>query len=179
MNKICRDCGVDKPVDDFYKHPTGTLGRGPYCKECTKLRAKKSAQLDRMLGIPKAITANGLERKRQYQREYRKTHREQIAVAARPLNAARRLLVKERSDGSVTKAFMEVLYAQTSCAYCRAFVPRQDRTSDHAIPLTRGGLHSVRNLAMACRPCNSRKGDQTDVEFCGRSVVVALEVFEC
>jgi len=32
----CKDCGQDKPVDAFYKHPKMTLGVLSSCKECRK-----------------------------------------------------------------------------------------------------------------------------------------------
>ena len=39
LGKCCRTCGVTKPLDDFYRHPTTTSGRQSSCKECHKTRA--------------------------------------------------------------------------------------------------------------------------------------------
>lgn len=34
MSKICRKCGQEKPLVDFYKHPLGADGYNGVCKEC-------------------------------------------------------------------------------------------------------------------------------------------------
>jgi 5-methylcytosine-specific restriction endonuclease McrA len=49
------------------------------------------------------------------------------------------------------------------CVYCHAEgVPLQ---IEHLIPRSRGGGNSASNLAIACEPCNTRKGNQTASEF--------------
>jgi 5-methylcytosine-specific restriction endonuclease McrA len=49
------------------------------------------------------------------------------------------------------------------CSYCGATgIPLQ---LDHIIPRARGGSNRVSNLALACEPCNQRKGKQTAREF--------------
>ena len=50
-----------------------------------------------------------------------------------------------------------------TCIYCGAEnVPLE---IEHLIPKSRGGSNRVSNLAIACRPCNQAKGNQTAVEF--------------
>lgn len=39
---------------------------------------------------------------------------------------------------------------------------------DHIIPVTRGGSHDLTNLCVACKPCNSSKGDRLLSEWRGR-----------
>ena len=48
-----------------------------------------------------------------------------------------------------------------SCHYCGQCVPLAQRTSDHVIPLSRGGKHTPGNVVRACRQCNSRKNART------------------
>lgn len=49
------------------------------------------------------------------------------------------------------------------CAYCRKKdIPLQ---IEHITPKIRGGSNRVTNLALACQPCNQRKGEQTAAEF--------------
>ena len=49
------------------------------------------------------------------------------------------------------------------CAYCGAKdTPLQ---VEHIVPKARGGSDRVSNLALACEPCNIRKGTQTAEEF--------------
>jgi hypothetical protein len=44
--KTCFNCGTEKPLDDFYRHPTMKDGRLGKCKECTKadVRANYAAK---------------------------------------------------------------------------------------------------------------------------------------
>ncbi len=52
---------------------------------------------------------------------------------------------------------------QRKCAYCgKKDIPLE---VEHINPRVRGGTDRVSNLAIACRPCNQRKGDQTAAEF--------------
>ena len=44
------------------------------------------------------------------------------------------------------------------CYYCREPVALDKATLDHIIPLSRGGSNLRTNLAVACFPCNHRKG---------------------
>jgi 5-methylcytosine-specific restriction endonuclease McrA len=49
------------------------------------------------------------------------------------------------------------------CVYCQAQgIPLQ---IEHLTPRSRGGSNRASNLAMACEPCNTRKGTQTASEF--------------
>lgn len=50
-----------------------------------------------------------------------------------------------------------------TCAYCHAKnVPLE---VEHIVPKARGGSDRVSNLALACRPCNIKKGTKTAEEF--------------
>jgi 5-methylcytosine-specific restriction endonuclease McrA len=50
-----------------------------------------------------------------------------------------------------------------TCAYCgKKNVPLE---AEHIIPRGKGGSGRVSNLAIACRPCNQKKGNRTAAEF--------------
>jgi len=51
------------------------------------------------------------------------------------------------------------------CHYCNEPLDTCKWSLDHAIPLSRGGSHKVRNLRVCCGRCNRRKGSLTNVEF--------------
>ena len=46
-DKVCRDCRLAKPLDEFARNATGTFGRGSYCKPCQKIRRKRHYDLNR------------------------------------------------------------------------------------------------------------------------------------
>jgi len=51
------------------------------------------------------------------------------------------------------------------CKYCGRFAP--DGEPDHVVPLSRGGLDALDNLAWACAACNGSKGSKTLQEWEG------------
>ncbi|MEA3337231.1 MAG: HNH endonuclease [Chloroflexota bacterium] len=53
---------------------------------------------------------------------------------------------------------------QYTCQYCGATPGRGDLTIDHVMPRSRGGRTEWENVAVACRPCNQRKGNRTPRE---------------
>ena len=52
-----------------------------------------------------------------------------------------------------------------TCFYCRASLDDYDRTVDHLIPESRGGIRANSNKVPACGACNRLKGDMTPDEF--------------
>lgn len=122
------------------------------------------------------------ELNRQNNKEWSKKNREKIQARNKrqrdknpEKERARKRLVefnrnntkRARSDGTVTKELLVSLYSSEWCHYCRCWVDRVERTIDHAVPLSRGGMHSSSNLVMSCNSCNSRKGNRTPAEFFG------------
>lgn len=68
-------------------------------------------------------------------------------------------------DGTVTPIVIWLFQESRICRYCGKDTPLKERTIDHMQPLSRGGCHSVMNLALACKECNQRKGNKTLIEF--------------
>lgn len=69
---------------------------------------------------------------------------------------------RRRSAGNLrTKIFMRDRYR---CQYCGHRGPLADLSLDHILPRSRGGKTTPENLCVACRVCNSRKGDRTPAE---------------
>lgn len=55
-----------------------------------------------------------------------------------------------------------------TCMYCGYRRTAASMDIDHIIPVVRGGSNNEDNLQVICRPCNQRKGLQTDEEFRSR-----------
>lgn len=51
----------------------------------------------------------------------------------------------------------------TRCAYC--LQPTDAPARDHIVPFSAGGNESYDNIVPACRPCNSRKGAKSLLQF--------------
>lgn len=77
---------------------------------------------------------------------------------------------KAGASGSHTSGEWIVLKLASGwrCAYCRCRLDEKTAHRDHRVPLSRGGSDSIENIAVCCKSCNSRKRNQTDVEFTER-----------
>lgn len=51
------------------------------------------------------------------------------------------------------------------CMYCGERKSTKTTDIDHKDPVVRGGVNKKENLQILCKPCNQRKGMQTDEEF--------------
>ncbi|MBW4661177.1 MAG: HNH endonuclease [Drouetiella hepatica Uher 2000/2452] len=45
------------------------------------------------------------------------------------------------------------------CWWCDCKLPSEQLTLDHLKPKSKGGSNSLENLRLACRPCNSSRGN--------------------
>lgn len=75
-------------------------------------------------------------------------------------------------DGStvdVTREQINALYEafDGKCAYCGAEEDGEGRRHavDHVIPVSRGGMHHLSNLVLACNSCNPSKGNKPLATF--------------
>ena len=100
-------------------------------------------------------------------REYCKSCKDKVSyrISKRKGKLARRARLRSVDTGKVTKQFLELLYNTKYCYYCHKLINRDDRTIEHLTPITRNGLHHPSNIVMACRWCNSSKGNKTEYEF--------------
>jgi hypothetical protein len=66
----------------------------------------------------------------------------------------------------------QLLAEHPLCEYCKAPLA-WDASIDHKTPTARGGQHTLDNLAVCCRRCNTLKGPATEEEF--RALLAFLE----
>jgi len=157
-----------------------------YCRSACRWAAKRARILS---------TEEGREKRRQIgnraylkqrdkwiekARAYAKTHREEQRLATRRWKAAnpdkvaahttdyqttRHLRVAAASDGTAGSAIAGLLRG-SRCLYCNArLADLQDKRLDHMHPVALGGSHSAANLALACDPCNAKKGAMPFVDW--------------
>lgn len=80
---------------------------------------------------------------------------------SRARNSRRRALLNGASTKQITQKEIARLYA-SNCLFCNSSGPID---LDHAIPLSRGGSHSIGNLIPLCDNCNSTKYNKTIMEW--------------
>lgn len=74
------------------------------------------------------------------------------------LKEKRAARIKANNDGTLTGNVIVKLFAQARvCPYCTRPMRSVEKSLDHIVPLSRGGAHSVYNVLVCCKTCNSRK----------------------
>lgn len=98
-----------------------------------------------------------LEKKKVYERRYRKTEGGKAVHAA--VTHRRRAAIAGTTDAPLTAVeWLAILKVNRyRCYYCKE---KTKLSMDHVIPLSKGGEHRKENVVPACIPCNSRKNDR-------------------
>jgi hypothetical protein len=64
-----------------------------------------------------------------------------------------------RRDKKQSRRFKDFAWVRFPyCQWCGIYVTRENATTDHVIPLTRGGSNGIWNLCLACKDCNHDHG---------------------
>lgn len=69
------------------------------------------------------------------------------------------MAVKGKIYGAKVKVDLNI------CYYCENSIDEFNRTVDHLIPESRGGIRANKNKVPSCGDCNKLKGDMTPEEF--------------
>lgn len=136
--KVCTNCGKEKDLTEFYSP------KRSHCKECERRSARTRMK------------------------RYNATIR---GKAMQALNDSRKAVRKiEDETGREIKddlTFLDVAFVlgYSECSYCGKDTPEAERTLDHITPMRQGGDNTFSNVTMACRSCNSSKGDYPALSF--------------
>jgi len=189
-SKVCKKCGEDKPLGEFYKSRSCLHGVQARCKDCIKLQNREAYKENshKWDKTRRAWREANVERIRENTRRYNDENRELIRKKQRKHRSENRELYRERqrarkvcpakqrvydntrraresgADGTCTPAqyLLKSEYHGNKCIYCGA---RDNLTVEHRIPLSRGGTNWPANLAPSCVSCNCSKGTRTETEF--------------
>jgi len=149
--KICIDCRTVKSLD-LFPNGRGYGNKQAYCIDCIKLRSQKTY----------------IEEKEIYHertRRWRAENPEANKSISRLSQYKRRATITANNDNTVTDDFLIAVYTTEICVWCHQYTEKKERTLEHIIPLSRGGYHSIFNIEMACRSCNSSKTNKTLQEW--------------
>jgi len=75
-----------------------------------------------------------------------------------PSVIARKNYLKRKHTATCSKHGIYVRDKAT-CQYCGNFVPENEKTMEHYIPKSKSGPFTWENILLACKDCNSKKGD--------------------
>ena len=172
--KTCTKCKASKALTEFGKHSGGRNGLQPSCKECRSVdhKAWREANKDRHAAKNAAWNEANKDRRATTGAAWYEANKDRKAATGAAWHAANldkvaasthRYRARKASNGVnlVTAAETAAIIAQP-CMACDAPAPS---TVEHLIPISRGGAHTIGNLAPLCQPCNSSKRDMTWAEW--------------
>lgn len=175
--KRCTKCGEPKPLSGFHRDRNRKDGHRDWCRVC--VRADHAANKERIKAKHRAWLAANADRVRSSHADWLVKNRDRVLATSAAYREANRVLIRQRkaakldvSRGYCQKRRALLIGARTGdpiiyreirqrdqgiCWLCGKPCPPHDITYDHAIPLSRGGQHSTRNLRLAHDLCNKRK----------------------
>jgi 5-methylcytosine-specific restriction endonuclease McrA len=181
QEKPCLRCGVVKPLNSFCVRRSRKDGRYCYCKTCETARVQavtsspesKAAKRDydkaRVAKLADKIKAAAAARypaaraaKIANAKAWVENNPERRRAIAKSYKARRRTV--ERDGISGPELLRWTAAQEKVCHWCGVDCSSGFHV-DHVMPLARGGLHEVENLAIACAPCNLSKQAKHPDEF--------------
>jgi|SRR5579884_1269984 len=175
-SKICPRCNNEYPLEEFPLDRSKKDGHYCYCVLCTveerrTYRATHQQELQayeqRRKGDPKRRAQdNDYHRRRSTLPEYQEKAKERQRrwTQANPEKLTEKSLRRRARlrEARVEKVDYRYIRQQSTglCYICQQPILPHHRTEfDHIIPITRGGSHTMDNIALVHRTCNRRKKD--------------------
>lgn len=168
----CRDCRkITKTAARQLKQILGLWKRpkqSTEAKRAQKARARLRQKQADPEGYAKKIAekrarqhARNPAARRERRQRWKRNNPEQRAVQRRQHKLKRRGV-----PGKHTVAELRARYAEQEgrCFWCREALS-DDYHRDHVIPVSKGGTNDIRNIVLACAPCNVRKSDTHPLEL--------------
>lgn len=181
----CRKCGLEKSVEHFARDKKSASGYDSRCNICERERSMKyremnpqkvkTSQAKYNATLKRVVTAARYQRSakaKALHERYRKLHPERLKKRAaswlrehpesnRLKTHRRRARVRGNGVFKILSKELRHLYSQP-CFACGSL---ENQTADHAIPVSRGGRHSIGNLITLCKTCNIKKHNRLFVEW--------------
>lgn len=160
VTRICIDCGEDKELKDLVPNKKCLHGHRKLCRSCNVLRVKARTNKTSKALYDKKRRAEKLEDLRAYDRVRSSLPHRKAAKAehTRRRKALIRNAVPDERDKEGIKAMYVLAQKLTKLTGIQMHV-------DHIHPLSKGGMHDVKNLQLLAAPLNLRKGSKTHFQL--------------
>ena len=176
--KRCTKCGkwLVANTFNFYKTTNCKYELNPKCKECykTNIRDRYNANIEKERTRSREYCRKHKSQKSEYFKKYYEAHkeenRERCKEYGKTLNgrvgrfnrACRRRQRAEQQGNGITKdQWVDMMkFFGWKCAYSGINLNRDNRTTDHIIPLAKGGANEIWNCVPMYGPYNFSKQDK-------------------
>lgn len=104
-------------------------------------------------------------------RSKRRDYHKQNPQYTKASTAKRRAKLKQITGSFTPKQWKDKITFWGNCCYlCKISLEGKTIHSEHRIPISRGGLNFISNIAPACEACNLKKGCLTEKEYRKKAV---------
>jgi 5-methylcytosine-specific restriction endonuclease McrA len=145
--------------------------------ENRKVRRKLNPEQEKL--YRKTYRLNHLEKMREYDRLWKLNRRSITPEKTREIERnnyqknPKRFIEKNRKRKTLKRSGivadcsqrLKLLELERFCHWCCCRLTDTNRSIDHVTPLNRGGHHIPENLVVACKKCNSSRGDKLISEW--------------
>lgn len=169
--KTCAKCDATLEIFQFYKQASRKDGLSYACKECLKKKSKlwRAENKERHRAYSAQWLKLNPEKARQTSKNWNEKNLEKVRASkekwaknnpeASRLKTLRRRAALRDAKQVTQKDIAKMM--QKGCIYCQA----RAEHIDHVIPISKGGIHSLGNLAPSCAKCNLSKGGKLVSEW--------------
>lgn len=176
--RICKVCGIGKPITEYHLDKGGSDGYRAQCKPCRNgymagyyvdnQESRVAYEADRRLNKPEHMRALDMVR-------YARNRAKRIALASDGTRTRRARLAGVKTDRGITVLGLRNTLGDR-CCYCDVemdfsrgvrgdgIAPNR-ATLEHVLPISRGGTHTFDNANLACHRCNVSKNSKTVDEW--------------
>lgn len=166
FQKKCTKCELVKSLDLFCRNKNTSDGRSVWCNICSNKNNMHwhCANREKALKSSKAWhAANPPDRKAVMERTRKWCQQNPEKAKAIQKNCKHKRRSKNRGQIKAIELSQWASLQKKVCHWCG--IKCSVYEIDHRFPLSKGGEHSLRNLVIACRPCNRKKGARCPIEF--------------
>ena len=159
QSKACNQCKQVKQVIDFYKDKSNKTGYRTRCKMCDIAHLQTLPRNRKQLNINNKRWADANKAKvKQKNANWKKANPEKV------MNSIHKRRAAKLANGTflILPKELKRFYGTQNCFYCGK---KSKITMDHAVPLNKGGTHSIGNLIASCLSCNTAKGGKFIMEY--------------
>lgn len=159
-SKICKDCKLSKPLEEYSQSFNKKYQRYYYqsiCKPCSSLRSIKWWHKNKDKVKARKSSPH-------YKAVASISHKRWAQLNPELINAKNHRYLANKNNAKtfyIRESFLQRLY-KSVCVACGS---KENIVADHIIPLSRGGDNSEGNLQPLCHSCNCSKKNKTMSEW--------------
>lgn len=159
---FCKKCNKSKKYKYWDRDKSGNLST-TCCSSSGKIIEKKL----RKRFLKKCKTCLKIKSLEYFNKRSAKCKEcQKIYVSLNGNREKRKSWISETDDGTLNNEVLRNMYSESKhCLICKTAIKWRDKNLDHIVPLSKGGAHSIKNVMIICKDCNTKKSNKDFLDF--------------